>query len=70
MTQKGSLVAPERLRFDFSHPKALSADEIQRIEDEVNAAIRANVPVTTRLMDPDSAIKARRHGPVRGEVRR
>ncbi|GAA0601606.1 alanine--tRNA ligase [Caenispirillum bisanense] len=58
VTQKGSLVAPERLRFDISHPKALSADEIRTVEDEVNAAIRANAGVTTRLMDPESAIKA------------
>ena len=58
VTQKGSLVAPDRLRFDISHPKALTADEIREIEDEVNAAIRANAPVTTRLMDPESAIEA------------
>ncbi|MCA1973248.1 MAG: alanine--tRNA ligase, partial [Caenispirillum sp.] len=58
VTQKGSLVAPDRLRFDISHPKALTADEIRMVEDEVNAAVRANAPVTTRLMDPESAIKA------------
>lgn len=58
VTQKGSLVSPDRLRFDISHPKALTADEIRSVEDEVNAAIRANAPVTTRLMDPESAIEA------------
>ncbi len=56
VTQKGSLVAPDRLRFDFSHPKALSAEEIAAIEAEVNAHIRANHPVGTRLMTPDEAI--------------
>ena len=58
VTQKGSLVAPDRLRFDFSHPRALSPDEIAAVEAEVNAEIRANQPVTTRLMSPDEAIAA------------
>ena len=58
VTQKGSLVAPDRLRFDFSHPSALSPDDIAAIEAEVNAQIRSNEPVTTRLMTPDEAIAA------------
>jgi alanyl-tRNA synthetase len=58
VTQKGSLVAAERLRFDFSHPKALDAEDIAAIEAEVNAEIRANDPVLTRLMTPDDAIGA------------
>jgi alanyl-tRNA synthetase len=58
VTQKGSLVAADRLRFDFSHPKALSDDDIAAIEAEVNAEIRHNEPVTTRLMTPDDAIAA------------
>ncbi|MBA3510824.1 alanine--tRNA ligase [Sphingomonas sp.] len=58
VTQKGSLVAPNRLRFDFSHPSALSPDDIAAIEAEVNAHIRSNHPVTTRLMTPDEAIAA------------
>ena len=56
VTQKGSLVAPDRLRFDFSHPKALTPDEIAAIEADVNAEIRANEPVSTRLMTPDEAV--------------
>jgi alanyl-tRNA synthetase len=58
VTQKGSLVAADRLRFDFSHPAALSAEDIAAIEAEVNAEIRANQPVMTRLMSPDDAIEA------------
>ena len=58
VTQKGSLVEPARLRFDFSHPKALSADDIAAIEDSVNARILGNDAVSTRLMTPDEAIAA------------
>ncbi len=58
VTQKGSLVAPDRLRFDFSHPSALSPDDLAAIETEVNAQIRSNQQVTTRLMTPDEAISA------------
>ena len=58
VTQKGSMVSPDRLRFDFSHPTALSADDIAVVEAEVNAEIRANESVTTRLMSPDDAIEA------------
>jgi len=58
VTQKGSLVAPDRLRFDFSHPKALTSEDITAIEAEVNAHIRDNESVTTRLMSPDEAIAA------------
>ncbi|MBS7668386.1 alanine--tRNA ligase [Croceicoccus gelatinilyticus] len=58
VTQKGSLVAADRLRFDFSHPTALTTDDIEAIEAEVNAEIRHNEAVTTRLMSPDDAIEA------------
>src|SRR5947209_5216279 len=58
VTQKGSLVAPDYFRFDFSHPKALTREEIDAVEAEVNAQIRSNEPVTTRLMTPDEAISA------------
>jgi alanyl-tRNA synthetase len=56
VTQKGSLVAPDHFRFDFSHPKALTREEIDAVEAEVNAQIRSNEPVSTRLMTPDEAI--------------
>ena len=56
VTQKGSLVAPDRLRFDFSHPTALTDAEIKAVEADVNAQIRGNSPVTTRLMSPDEAV--------------
>ena len=58
VTQKGSLVAPDYFRFDFSHPKALTRDEIEQVEADVNAQIRGNEAVTTRLMTPDEAISA------------
>ncbi len=57
VAQKGSLVAPDRLRFDISHPKAIAKDELQDVERVVNECIRANTPVTTRLMTPDAAIE-------------
>ena len=56
VTQKGSLVAPDRLRFDFSHPKALTEADIRVIESEVNDRIRANAEVATRLLTPDRAV--------------
>ena len=58
VTQKGSLVAPDYFRFDFSHPKALTREEIDQVEADVNAQIRGNEAVTTRLMTPDEAIAA------------
>jgi alanyl-tRNA synthetase len=58
VTQKGSLVAPDYFRFDFSHPKALSREDIAAVEEEVNCHIRENDEVTTRLMSPDEAIGA------------
>ncbi|HET9510169.1 MAG TPA: alanine--tRNA ligase-related protein, partial [Sphingomonas sp.] len=56
VAQKGSLVSPERLRFDVSHPSSMSAAELSDVETRVNAQVRANTPVTTRLMTPDDAI--------------
>ncbi|WP_287978223.1 alanine--tRNA ligase [Sphingomonas sp.] len=56
VAQKGSLVAPERLRFDVSHPVAMTAAELADAEAAVNAQIRGNGSVTTRLMTPDEAI--------------
>ncbi|RJF87135.1 alanine--tRNA ligase [Oleomonas cavernae] len=58
VTQKGSLVAEDRLRFDVSHNKAMSEAEIEAVENAVNAAIRGNGGVTTRLMTPDDAVRA------------
>src|ERR1700675_4138884 len=56
VAQKGSLVAPDRLRFDFSHPKPMSADEIERVEDIANDIVLQNAPVITRLLSRDDAI--------------
>jgi alanyl-tRNA synthetase len=58
VTQKGSMVAPDRLRFDISHPKAIGGDALRQVADDVNREIRANGAVTTRLMTPDEAIEA------------
>ena len=57
VAQKGSLVAPDRVRFDFSHSIAMSAAEISAVEDIVNGRIRMNSDVSTRLMTPDEAVK-------------
>ncbi len=56
--QKGSLVAPDRLRFDISHPKAVSPEELRAIAAEVNERVRRNTEVTTLLMAPEQAIEA------------
>ena len=56
VAQKGSLVAPDRLRFDFSHPKPMSSEEIERVEDIANDIVLQNAPVATRLMSRDDAI--------------
>ncbi|MBT4888524.1 MAG: alanine--tRNA ligase, partial [Rhodospirillales bacterium] len=58
VTQKGSQVGPDRMRFDISHPKPVSAKEIALVEADVNAQIRANSEVVTRLMDPQAAVEA------------
>ena len=59
VSQKGSLVSPDRLRFDISHPKAIHGEELLAIETEVNREILGNNLVTTTLMKPEEAI---RHG--------
>jgi alanyl-tRNA synthetase len=56
VAQKGSLVAPERLRFDVSHPKPMTAEELKVVEDMANEIVLQNSPVTTRLMSVDDAI--------------
>jgi len=56
VAQKGSLVAPDRLRFDFSHPKPITVAELERVEDIANDIVLQNAAVTTRLMAVDDAI--------------
>jgi alanyl-tRNA synthetase len=58
VTQKGSLVAPDRLRFDFSHYSAVTPEELREIERLVNAEVRANAEAETRLMNFDDAVAA------------
>jgi alanyl-tRNA synthetase len=55
--QKGSLNAPDRLRFDVSQPRPITSDELSWVETQVNARIRENTEVTTRLMTPDAAVE-------------
>jgi alanyl-tRNA synthetase len=55
VAQRGSLNAEDRLRFDFSHSKALAPEEMAQVEAEVNAFVRQNTPVETRIMTPDEA---------------
>jgi alanyl-tRNA synthetase len=57
VAQRGSLVAPDRLRFDFSHPKPISGEELEAVEEMANEIVTQNSPVTTRLMAVDDAIK-------------
>ncbi len=56
LAQKGSLVSDERLRFDISHPKPISEDELARVEEIANGVVVENAPVVTRLMGVDEAI--------------
>lgn len=55
VAQKGSMVSPDRLRFDFSHPKPVTAEELAKVEDIANDIVLQNAPVTTRLMALDDA---------------
>ncbi len=57
VAQKGSLVAPDRLRFDFSQPVAMTGEDIAHVEAQVNTQVRGNGKVTTRLMTPEAAIE-------------
>jgi alanyl-tRNA synthetase len=57
VTQKGSLVEDDKLRFDFSHSKALSSEELATVEQEVNRLINENTDVSTQVMAPDEAIE-------------
>ena len=70
VAQKGSLVAPDRLRFDFSHPKPLDADEIESVEALANQVVVQDAPVDDAAHGPRLGDQVRRHGAVRREVRR
>ena len=58
MEQKGSLVTPERLRFDFAHFQAMTEEELEKTEDLVNKEIQASLPVVTDVMDIEEAKKS------------
>jgi alanyl-tRNA synthetase len=58
VAQKGQMVDAERIRFDFSHGQALTTEDLERVEAEVNAVIRQNLPATTQSMTPQAAIDA------------
>ena len=58
VAQKGSLVAPDRLRFDFTHPKPLTEEELARVETLANEIVQDNAPVETRVMAQDDAIRS------------
>ena len=62
VTQKGSMVAPDRARFDISHPKQVTAEELRLAENMVNAAVRHNYKCVTRIMTPDEAVKMVKDG--------
>ena len=68
--QKGSLVDADKTRFDFSHDAPMTAEQIRRVEDIVNREVLANAATSAQLMAFDDAVKARRRGAVRREVRR
>ena len=57
VTQKGSLVTPDRLRFDFSHNKPIAEDEMKKINEDVNEIVSGNSDVQTRIMTPKEAVK-------------
>lgn len=58
VTQKGSLVAADKMRFDIAYPKQISEEELRDLENTVNKMIRANYPVVTKLMSQDEAVKS------------
>ncbi|KKS89115.1 MAG: Alanine-tRNA ligase [Microgenomates group bacterium GW2011_GWC1_43_11] len=58
VSQKGSNITVERLRFDFSHPTKLTPEELKKVEDMVNVQIKKNLPVTVEEMDKDDAVKS------------
>jgi alanyl-tRNA synthetase len=65
--QAGSLVGPSRLRFDFTHISGLSAEELQKVEDEVNRAILADAPIVTQVMSYDAAVQQKQAMALFGE---